>query len=60
MEGNGLSAILGDITTLLTECLGWVGDVWEFIVSNPVLMIFVIGIPLISLAVGLLKRFFTV
>lgn len=59
-EGVTMATILADITTLLTSILDWVGDVWNFIVGNPVLMIFVIGIPLISLAVGLLKRFFTV
>lgn len=59
-EGVTMANLLADITTLLTNVLDWVGDVWNFIVANPVLMIFIIGIPLISLAIGILKRFFTV
>lgn len=50
-----LSSILTDVGSIVTNALGWAGDVVDFIVANPIVMIFVI-IPLVGLGIGMVKR----
>lgn len=50
-----LASILSDVGTIVTNALGWAGDVVDFVVANPIVMIFVI-IPLVGLGIGMVKR----
>ena len=50
-----MATIITDISSIVTAAIGWVGDFIEGIVAQPLLMIF-ICIPLVGLAIGLIKR----
>ena len=51
-----MTAVFSMISTLVTNAIGWMGDFADEIVSNNILALFVIAIPLVGLGVGLLKR----
>lgn len=50
-----ISTILGNVTTLVTEAIKWVGSYVGAITSNPLLLMFVI-VAFVGLGVGLIKR----
>lgn len=50
-----IATIVGNVTTLVTEAIKWVGSFVGAITSNPLLLMFVI-IAFVGLGVGLLKR----
>lgn len=50
-----ISTILGNVTTLVTEAIKWVGSYVGVITSNPLLLMFVI-VAFVGLGVGLIKR----
>lgn len=51
-----MDAFLANIKSLVTAAIGWMGDFWAEISSDPILLTVVIGIPLIGLGIGLLTR----
>lgn len=51
-----LDAILTSIGTFFTAAIGWLGEAIEVVVSNPVLLIMVVAMPIAGFAVGLLSR----
>lgn len=57
MEGTAvtLASILTDVGTIVTNALGWAGNVVDFVVDNPIVMVFVI-VPLVGLGIGMVKR----
>lgn len=52
---TSMSAILADVSLIVTSACTWVGDFIGVVASQPLLLIFVI-VPLCGLGVGLLKR----
>lgn len=50
-----LASILTDVGSVVTSALSWAGDVVDFIVANPIVMIFVI-VPLVGLGIGMVRR----
>lgn len=56
MAEGAMSAFLTDIGTFFTQAITWLGDVLDVIVSNPVLLIMVVAMPIVGFAVGLLGR----
>lgn len=51
-----MSSILTEIGTFFSQAIEWLGDVLSVIVSNPVLLILVVAMPVCGFAVGLLRR----
>lgn len=57
MEGaTALETILTSVTSFVTAVIGWIGDFLETIVSNPLLLIFVVLLPLAGVAIGYIRR----
>lgn len=50
-----MSAILGNITLLVTEAISWVGDFVTCITGNPLLELFVVT-AFVGTGVGLINR----
>ena len=48
--------IINAITPLVTAIVGWVGDFAEMIVSDPLLLMLVVAVPLCGIGVGMLRR----
>ena len=55
-EGTAMTEILSSIGTFFTQAIDWLGTVLDTVVSNPVLLIMVIAMPICGFAVGLLSR----
>ena len=51
-----LSTILTDVGTFFTSAIGWLGEVLDVVVSNPVLLIMVVAMPVAGVAIGYLSR----
>lgn len=54
-----MATILGDASSIVTESLGWVGEVVSTVTGSPLLMLFVI-LPLVGLGIGLFRRLINV
>lgn len=54
-----MSAIITDVTSLVTAAIGWAGTVATTITSTPLLLIFVL-IPLVGLGIGIFRRLLNV
>lgn len=50
-----LASILTDISSIVTACIGWVGDFMSVIAGNPLLLLFVC-LPVVGLGVGIIRR----
>lgn len=48
--------ILSGVSTFVTNAITWMLDVVDVVVAQPILFIFVVGVPLVGLGVGLLNR----
>lgn len=55
---TGLSDILGDIGSVFTSAVGWVGQVINTIMDNELLFIAVVALPIMGVAVGLFTRLY--
>lgn len=55
MEVNAMSALLTELATVVTEVLGWVGDVATTIVDTPILLL-TTGFLVLGGAVGIFGR----
>ena len=51
-----IGTLIGNVTTVFTAAIGWVGDVAETIAGQPILLLACVGIPLCGLGVGMFKR----
>lgn len=51
-----MADIFTGVTTVLTNILTYIGNVATTITAQPILLLFVIAVPVISFAVGLLSR----
>lgn len=50
------ATILANIGTFFTQLISWFGDLAETIVSNPILFIFLVAVPVVGIVVGLILR----
>ena len=50
-----VATIVGNVTTLVTEAVKWVGSFVNVITSNPLILTFVI-VAFVGLGIGLIKR----
>lgn len=50
-----MAAILSDVSLIVTESIGWVGDFVDVITGQPLLLMFVVT-SFVGLGVGLIKR----
>lgn len=57
-----MSTLLGNVTTFVTDAIGWMGQFLSEITSDSsgVLVTFVVAVPLVGLGIGLLKRLISV
>lgn len=51
-----ISTLIGNVTTVFTAVIGWVGTVASTIAGQPILLLACVGIPLCGLGVGMFKR----
>lgn len=56
MEGASLPTLLASVGSVFTAFIGYIGDVTDIIVSNPLLLLGVC-VPFVFTVVGLVKRF---
>lgn len=56
MAENAMTEVLTNIGTFFTQAIEWLGTVLDTVVSNPVLLIMVVAMPIVGFAVGLLSR----
>lgn len=51
-----MGTVLTNIGSVVTEAISWMGEFLEPITSNPVLFLFVCGLPCVGLGIGVLNR----
>lgn len=54
---TGTAIYLGVVSDLVTATIGWMGDFLDFVVSNPLVLMFVM-LGLVTLGLSVLRRFF--
>lgn len=52
---TSMSAILADISSIVTSSVSWMGQFIDFVTSNSLVLLFVL-VPVVGLGVGLLRR----
>ena len=55
-EVSTMEAILSSVGQVFTSAVGWMGELIDVIVAEPLLMLSVICVPLVGIGVGLLGR----
>lgn len=55
-----MAELLTAVSSVVTSALGWVTSVASTITEEPLLLLFCVGVPLVGLGVGLIKRLLTV
>ena len=55
-----MAALLTAVGDVVTAALGWVTDVAAIVTAEPMLLLFCVGVPLVGLGVGMLKRLLSV
>lgn len=50
-----VSGLVGEVSTIVTGAVGWIGDYVGAITSNPLILMFVI-VAFVGLGVGLIRR----
>lgn len=53
-----MDSILTSISSVVTKAIDWMGDFLTAITGSPVLLLFVVAIPVVGLGIGLLNRLF--
>ena len=51
-----MATIISDIGTFLTAAVGWMGDVAAFVVSEPIILLLAVVVPLSGWAISGLRR----
>lgn len=51
-----MSTILTDVGTFFTQVITWFGDFAEVVISQPILLIFLVAIPVVSFIVAIVMR----
>lgn len=55
MEAVTIATLLGNVTTMVTSAVSWVGSFVGAITGNPLILMFVI-VSFVGLGVGLIRR----
>lgn len=50
-----VTSVLTEIGYVVTQAISWAGDVVTFVMSNPIILIFV-ALPVVGLGIGMVKR----
>ena len=53
---TAMATIISDIGTFLTAAVGWMGDVAAFVVSEPLILLLAVVVPLSGWAISGLRR----
>lgn len=53
---SAMEALLTAVGNVFTSIIGWFSDVGEAVISEPVLILFLVAIPVISFVFGLVMR----
>lgn len=53
---NAMEALITAVSSVFTALLGWFSDVGESVISQPVLIVFLVAIPVISFVFGLVMK----
>lgn len=53
---EAMEAIITQVTALVTAAIGWMGQIVDYVVAEPVTMLFVVALPLCGLGIGYLRR----
>mgnify|MGYP003297454706 CR=1 FL=1 len=59
MEGATVATLVGNAGDIVTAALGWVSSTVSTVVSNPLILLFVV-LPLVGLGIGLFRRLINV
>ncbi len=51
-----MATVISDISSFLTAAVGWMGDVAAFIMSEPIVLLLAVVVPLSGWAIGGLRR----
>lgn len=51
-----MDALLGDIGKVFTQIIAWFGDVGQAVIEKPIMILFLVAIPVISFVFGLVMR----
>lgn len=51
-----METVISNIGTFLTAAVGWMGDVAAFVVSEPIVLLLAVVVPLSGWAIGGLRR----
>ena len=54
-EGVTMSSVLGDVTSILSSAMGWVGTISSTIAGNPILLLGVV-LPFVGFGAGMFRR----
>ena len=55
---SSISGVLTDAGTVISSAFDWVSEPVSAITENPLIFIAAVGIPLVGLGIGLLRRLF--
>ena len=55
-SANTLANILTNIGAFFTQLISWFGALAETIVSNPILFIFLVAVPVVGIVIGFILR----
>lgn len=58
MEGTTMASFLEQVGTFFTQSLEWTGSILTTVISNPALLVMVVGMPIVGFSYGLLGRLF--
>ena len=54
---TGMETIITNTGPVVSGFLGWMGDVADAVTGNPIMAVMCLGVPFITLAIGLFKTF---
>lgn len=57
-SASTLSTILSNVGTVITSAFSWVSEPVSAITDNPLLFLGCVGVPLVGLGIGLVRRIF--
>lgn len=56
MTTGAITALVSSMGEFVSGATSWMGDIVTFITSNPLVFVFVAGLPVVGLGIGLIRR----
>lgn len=56
MDASSMTAFLQPVGEFFTQSVEWFGTILQVVVENPLLLVFVVGMPVGGYVIGLLSR----